>query len=623
MKNFLGLLVLVGSIACGQAPVVFDTLELRGFVDGVMKTKMRDKPVAGAVVAVVHQGKLIFAKGYGWGDVKNQIPVFPDSTLFRIGSISKLFVWISVMQLVQQGKLDLDADVNRYLTDFKIPNTYPEPITLKNLLTHTAGFEDIVINLFAKDPSKLLPLAEILKKELPGRVRPPGTHASYSNHGTGLAALLVERASGLNFHDYVEKNILANLVMNRTTFRQPVPASLAATASRGYVWQDGVFQQKEFEFVPLYPVGAASATGTDMANLMIALLDQGKKAPYRLLDSAVWKKMQEPLHRHHPRVNPMRYGLMDFSQNGETIIGHGGDTFWFHSLLAVFPERQLGLFVSFNTDKGGGAYSEVLEEFVDHYFPDRDLSPALQVSRSYLQQFSGTYLGNRYPHRDLTKMAALFTQAKISAVDSTRLRLQMGDAVDYFVPVDSLVFREATSSDIIVFEKKNGRVTALFLGGLPIFVFDKVAGWAAPDTQVLVLGLVLLVALLTLLFWPITYFIRRGYQPLLRTRQSLPFLAKLFAWLNFLWWILFVVGMSFILSDPTSVVFGVSAALKVVLALPLVMIANTLLLVYVCVRLVPDARYRAWSRVYYVGITLVSMLALAQLYYWNLVGYHY
>lgn len=624
MKSVLLGFFLLGCLPmCAQKPIVFDSLELRGFIDGVMATKLRDQHIAGAVVTLVHRGEIIFSKGYGYGDVANQVPVYPDSTLFRIGSISKLFVWVSVLQLVQAGKLDLDTDVNQYLTEFKIPDAFSQPITLKNLLTHTPGFEDIVINLFAKDESRLKPLSAILKKELPGRVRPPGTQASYSNHGTGVAALIVEKVSGMSFNEYVEKNILANLVMNRTTFRQPVPSSIPATASKGYSWENGKFVDRGFEFVPLYPVGAASATGNDMANFMIALLDQGRLARYRLLDSATWEKMQAPLHRHHPNVNPMRHGLMDYSQNGVEIIGHGGDTFWFHSILGVYPQHQIGLFVSVNTDKGGAASGELLEEFTDHYFPDSLLVPPIRVSKSHLNQFAGTYLGNRHPHRDLTKIAALFSPAKISVVDSSRLRVQLGEVIQYYVPIDSLVFREETSSETIAFGKKEGSVSHLFLGGLPIFAFDRVTGWASPDMQVLVLALVLGTVCLTLLFWPITYFIRRGYQPLLRTRQSLPFLAKFFAWLNFFFWVAFVIGLSLALEDPNAIVYGVPVALQIALIFPLGMIGTTLLMVYVCVRLVPDNRYRGWSRAYYVLITFVSALAVFQLYYWNFIGYNY
>src|ERR1700690_1097390 len=170
-----------------------DTLQLKAFMDGLILTHLRDKHIAGATVAVIKDGKILLAKGYGFADVKSQRSVKADSTLFRIGSISKMFTWICVMQLVAEGKLKLDEDVNHYLKDFKIPPTYSKPITLKDLMTHTPGFEDRVLGLFGKDPHSLRPLGQILAEELPARVRPPGTLASYSNHGTGIAAYIVEQ----------------------------------------------------------------------------------------------------------------------------------------------------------------------------------------------------------------------------------------------------------------------------------------------------------------------------------------------------------------------------------------------------------------------------------------------
>ena len=118
-----------------------DPAELEAFLDELLAKDMEEYHIAGAAVSVVKDGKLFFAKGYGYADLEKGIPVDPEQTIFRIGSIGKMFTWTAVMQLVEQGKLDLDADVNTYL-DFRIPDTYPQPITLKHLMTHTSGFED-------------------------------------------------------------------------------------------------------------------------------------------------------------------------------------------------------------------------------------------------------------------------------------------------------------------------------------------------------------------------------------------------------------------------------------------------------------------------------------------------
>jgi CubicO group peptidase (beta-lactamase class C family) len=240
-----------------------------------MTANLRDKHVAGATVAVVKDGALFFAKGYGYADVEQRKPVDPERTLFRLGSTSKLFTWTAVMQLVEDGKLDLDADVNRYL-DFKIPATYPEPITLRHIMTHTAGFEEDLRDLIAKDSAHMVPLGRWLETHMPERVRPPGNYASYSNYATALAGYVVERVSGLSWDDYIERRILGPLGMNRTTGRQPLPPQFREDMSHGYSFSRGQFEPKEWEIIMgAAPAGSISASATDMATFMLAHLGNG------------------------------------------------------------------------------------------------------------------------------------------------------------------------------------------------------------------------------------------------------------------------------------------------------------------------------------------------------------
>ncbi len=423
MKYILTLLITIVFSSSGISQSLTDTVRLEAFMDGIINTHLRDLHIAGATVSVIKDSKIILAKGYGYADVKKRIPVDPAISLFRIGSISKMFTWISVMQLVSKGKLRLDEDVNHYLKDFKIPEAYPTPVTLKDLMTHTPGFEDLVIGLFGKDSLTLKPLAEIFKKEMPLRVREPGSFASYSNHGTGMAAYIVEQVSGMSFNDYVEKNILEPLQMRHTSFLQPLPARLRADLSHGYSYKGGEFVEEGFEYVPLYPVGAAASSATDMTHFMRAILQNGRWKDFIMLDSATLAFMEQPAHRHHPDVNPMRYGFMDLSRNGVTVIGHGGNTFWFHSLMALFPESNAGLFISFNTDKGGSTSLDVLNEFMDEYFPEKNpLKTPIASSKKFLKQFEGAYRVNRFAYNDITTVSSLLGHIKVSVKDSMMLK---------------------------------------------------------------------------------------------------------------------------------------------------------------------------------------------------------
>src|SRR5436190_3237605 len=224
---------------------VRDRGELAAFLDGVMTANLRDKHVAGATVAVVKDGALFYANGYGYSDVAHRTPVSADRSLFRIGSTSKLFTWTAVMQLVEQGKLDLDTDVNKYL-DFKIPDTYPkQPITMRHIMTHTPGFEEDGRDLITDDTSRMILTGRWVKTHIPGRVRPPGTFSSYSNYATALAGYIVERVSGQPFDTYIEQHILTPLGMTQTTTRQPLPANLRSDMSNGYIYAAGSYRPQK------------------------------------------------------------------------------------------------------------------------------------------------------------------------------------------------------------------------------------------------------------------------------------------------------------------------------------------------------------------------------------------
>src|SRR5204862_5866612 len=163
--------------------------DLEAFLDALIPAQLQSRDIAGAVISVVKDGHVLLAKGYGYADFAAKKPVVADKTLFRPGSISKVFTATAVMQLVEQGKLDLDRDVNEYL-DFAIPKTYPEPVTLRRLLTHTAGFEETLKNLFVAHESDLKPLRTYLVNQMPPRIFSTGKVVSYSNYGFTVAVYI-------------------------------------------------------------------------------------------------------------------------------------------------------------------------------------------------------------------------------------------------------------------------------------------------------------------------------------------------------------------------------------------------------------------------------------------------
>jgi CubicO group peptidase (beta-lactamase class C family) len=247
---------------------------------------MAQEQIAGAEVAVVRDGATLLVKGYGIDSVEPRRAVDPNESLFRLGSISKTFTWLSIMQLAERGKLQLDDPINDHLPDeLDIPDEgFEHPIRIIDLMNHTAGFEDILQGLFVAADARPLPLKEQLRQRRPHRVREPGKFMVYSNYSTALAGAIVAHVSGMEYESYVEQNILVPLGLAHTTFRepykpteglpQPMSPALAAHLSQNIEARKGAWQAIPHEhIVSMAPAGAAVSTAGDMARYMLALLD--------------------------------------------------------------------------------------------------------------------------------------------------------------------------------------------------------------------------------------------------------------------------------------------------------------------------------------------------------------
>src|SRR3569623_116497 len=344
--------------------------------------------VAGAVVVVVRDGRVIHAKGYGYASLGDRRAFTPE-TMLRPGSITKLFTWIAVLQLVERGRLDLDRDVNAYL-DFRIPPAFGKPITLRNLMTHTAGFEEVSKDLFVSDPSRLYPLGTYLKRRQPARNLPPGKVIAYSNYGSALAGYIVERASGEAWARYIEGHVTRPLGMLRTTVAQPLPAAFVPSMAMGYATSNASDQSRPecrdcsrpnstrpavavpapqpFELIEAAPAGAMSTSGADIARFMIAMLDPERADP--ILRPESMKAMEGHQFSVVPWRNGFTLGMFENDRNGLRIVGHGGDTLWFHSDLELIPAARTGVFISLNS--AGNALDirrELFRRFLDRNFP--------------------------------------------------------------------------------------------------------------------------------------------------------------------------------------------------------------------------------------------------------------
>ncbi|HKZ03104.1 MAG TPA: serine hydrolase domain-containing protein, partial [Pyrinomonadaceae bacterium] len=390
--------------------------DVEAFLDGIVPLQLKEHDIAGATVSVVKDGKLLFARGYGYADVEKKKPVSPQETLFRPGSVSKLFTWTAVMQLFEQGKLDLDRDVNSYL-DFKIPDAFDKPITLKNIMTHTPGFEEAIKDLFVPGPATP-DLGQYLRTHIPNRIYAPGTVPAYSNYATALAGYIVERVSGRPFYEYVEENIFKPLEMTRSTFRQPLPQGFAEAMSNGYKVASEA--PKPFEVVGAFPAGSMSTTATDLAQFMLAHLQEGQLAGNKVLNPETARLMHSRLFALDDAANAMCYGFYEESRNGKRIIGHGGDTVLFHSDLHLVLDAGVGFFISYNSaGKGETSNRAALwEAFLDRYFPYMvSIPPSPDGPKESARAVSGTYMLSRRSETSFLKTASLIGEFKVSSTE--------------------------------------------------------------------------------------------------------------------------------------------------------------------------------------------------------------
>ena len=528
--------------------------DLEAFLDGIVPQQLERENIAGATISIVKDGKLLFARGYGYSDVANKKPVVAEETLFRPGSISKLFTWTSVMQLQEQGKLDLDRDINDYL-DFKIPDAFGQPITLKNILTHTAGFEEQVKDLFATgDVSP--DLGQYVKTHIPTRIYPPGTVPAYSNYATALAGYIVERVSGRPFSDYVAENIFKPLGMARSTFVQPLPADFIPAMSNGYR-RASDSEPVSFEVVVPFPAGSLTTTSTDMAKFMLAHLQEGSLGDGRILRPETVRLMHSRLFALDPAANGMAHGFYEETRNGHRIVGHGGDTIAFHSDLHLIPDAGVGFFISYNSGGKGevSPRSMIWEAFLDRYFPFTPTDePTLESAKDDAKAVSGNYMVSRRSDTSFLKVATILGGTDVAARDDGTIEIpsltEPNGNPKRWREVAPMTFRDVNGQDLAIFKPDADGVMQLILP-YPFMVFKRVGTWENSKILLPVVGVSLLIMLLLLLLTPIAWLVRRHYG---RTLELTPLQRKLRIGI----WIVFALDLIFVAAFVGLITYAMS-----------------------------------------------------------------
>jgi CubicO group peptidase (beta-lactamase class C family) len=599
-------LLLVLTSAPGGAASLDDVGELEAFFDGAANAFLEAEDASGMTVSVVKNGRVLLAKGYGLATRETGAPVDAEHTLFRIGSVSKIFLATAIMQLVERGKLDLDTDLNQYLEGVQIPATFPEPITLRHVMTHTTGFEDSIRDLFVL-PSAQRPLRDTLAGHLPARVRPVGELVAYSNHATALAGLAVEQVSGEPYQDYLDRHILSPLGMNHTSARQPLPEDLAGYASTGARPAD------YFTHVGIPPAGSISSTAADMAKFMIAHLQLGRLDDTRILREETAGRMQEQLFALDPRVNGLAHQWFENEVGGVRMIGHGGGMVIHITSMGIVPEHGVGFFASINTRSS--APGDLQRMFMERYFPaTRPERPQRMEGASELERFTGWYSESRGGVRHLSKIGALLSMKKATVGEAGRLRFMDGE----WVETEPLLFREVDGPGWLVFQEDESRGVSRALRGLGGFsVLLKEPWWRGLDFHRAMAALIVLLLLWPLLHRPL-WRARRWWQTVraggtAATARWLAAVLRLAA-------LVFLVGFGLgSLTLARSLGAEPAPGMLAAAAIPFIVAPVALAAAWYCVRLWREKESTLRSRVGYTGLVLGALLLVWWAEYWNVL----
>lgn len=611
-----------------------ETGRLESYVDGLAAGQLRSEQVPGISLAIVKDGRVVLTKGYGFADIEKHTPAGSD-TLFRLGSISKLFTWTATMQLVEQGRLDTHADVNRYLGDAALPKTPYRPVTLADLMNHRAGFEaaDLGYDFFA-DAGKVPSLQEFVRKHRPALVREPGLITSYSNYGATLTGYVVQRVARQPYPDYVQQHVFAPLAMRGTTFSEPAQAgrgvrddamapALAARTATGYVRVAGRQTPLPHEYIypAAAPAGSAYSSADDMARFMLFYLGHSGQDAAPVLRPETMAAMRKREFADRTGATDFAHGFFNGRLAGHPTYGHTGSMIGFKSALLLVPDLDLGVYVAVNSAQGWPVVNDLPRLIVEHVAgpqPAQSGSPSA-VFEPTLGRFTGRYFGMRRSYTRLEKLLKLQgADATVSATADNKLVIARGADVRTWTAVAPLTFQELGGDDLVRFVADGQGRIVRFYPPAGHEALERM-GWATSPTLLFASIIVATLLALTMLL-TVGRNLKQGKQ----NGRRWSWLTAVVATLTIVFAVLFVLAMKNLSAEGIGLMFSwpTPALLEMTVAAKILVVAALLMLI----ALWPLWRTRSWplwARVHATLFALSLCLLVLELHQWNVFASPY
>ncbi len=607
--------------------MIEDPLVLSEFLDNFFSEKMSEYHIPGAAIVIIQDGKPLISRGYGYANIEKKIPVDPKTTVFRVASVSKIFTITGVLQLAEQGRIDVNNDVNQYLNAFQVDNPYQEPLRIKYLLTHTDGFETRDLGTFVQSPDELLPLETVLKNDLDAPVQEPGSMITYGGYGTALAGHLISQVTHAPFEETIHDNIFTPLDMENSTFYQVLPESMQENIAGIYNFDDaaGQFVPTQFLYVSTAPTGALSTTAEDMGKFLIALLNRGQSGGKRILREETVETMLTRQYSPHPSLPGITYGFMEFFRNGQTGLIRDGSGVGIRSQIFLLPEQNLAYFFVQNTrgDEMADAFNEV---FLDEFFPAAENLPEQQTTPADLKRFEGIYRPAQTAENTLVKAEALaMGDLKVTAAEDGRLIVNvMGESDVYggfpnesaWAETEPLLFRRVDTERYLAFqENESHQITSLTSGSGYHGAFVKIPWFESNRVQLSLLAAYIALFLATVIVNGVK-FIKGERHPLqLSGLVALLFLIGIAG-------LLYALFLKRVAGFP-AFAFGVSPLAKIMLTLLICASVLSVGYLFLLIRYLPISSVRLSDKIFYAVVTIAFAGTVLWLNYWNLLGYKY
>lgn len=602
---------------------------LEAFVDGVVRAYMNADHIAGVTVAVVDRDRVLLQKGYGIAGVDPVRSVDPETTLFRIGSISKTFTYVAAMQLVAQGRIKLDGNANDYLPPaLAIADEGFGPVTVENLMTHTAGFEDSALgHLFERGP-QVSSLGDYLARHRPRRVRPPGLHAVYSNYSVALLGALVAQVANEPFERYVQNRLIAPLGTSEITFLEPlaqddprhIEPERAAAFSSGFARKEGGYSVRPFEhIVNVGPAGAGSASAAGMVRWMRMLLNGGTLDDATILDAASFERMTQVDFRNADAVAGIAHGFFRHRYGAHVSLEHAGATLDFLSNMVVLPDAGLGVFISTNTGTGRPLVVALPRLLFEHLLPDarNQAPPAAAVGAQPLESYAGSYRGERRAYTTLEKFFGVIgNDVQVSLGPDDTLVIDGGDSNQQYRALGDGAFRGLDDGSTVAFKSDaTGKVTTL-AGDYGHTVADRIGPLDSAATLALAVAMLGLLSIGVLIgMWH-----RRALRQRVKAgRAAAAWLqASALLWLG--WIVLALVVLGMVASDPDTLLFDYpTRGIRSIVVCAYLAAAFTLASVLTLWPALRARDWSAWRKLRHAVVVLVMVFVVVLLVRWNVL----